>query len=493
MEVRYKRESKRNFLVVEPDPGARTGYESRMMLENDIEGLLRFHAKYMDERQVYYYDITSMQPLTRMMEGRWMRKEEVCRLFLRLDGVLNRMGEYLLDGDLLLLDPDYIYTDPQWSQLQFCLVPGMDGNFQESLSRLLQYILKKTDHRDKEGVVLSYGLYQESLKENYGMDNLLSLIYKAQRMDESSREQAEGWEQAGSRGEADSLDQTGGRGRTGEEVRWTEPTKPDGALLKRPEKGKTGRTGPALWVGLIQAAAFCLGAEAVFAAALWLLGGLEALRRWGVIGGAILLAVLAAAFAVRILLEKKKGPKENMAGSHPLGQNGQRQEERGRWEITDEEESESRYQPQGEEVTGIRYQMQAEDAARSRYQPQEQGKNSVDHYAMPFKTVPLSNMEEEEEEIHYLQPMMGGRERIEIRYFPFVIGKQEELVDYFLDEETVSRLHVRLDREQDQCRITDLNSTNGTSVNGKQLEANETTNLGPGDEVIIAEIAYIFH
>ena len=44
----------------------------------------------------------------------------------------------------------------------------------------MQYILKKTDHRDKEGVVLVYGLYQESLKENYGLENLLLLIHKDQ-------------------------------------------------------------------------------------------------------------------------------------------------------------------------------------------------------------------------------------------------------------------------------------------------------------------------
>ena len=83
-------------------------------------------------------------------------------------------------------------------------------------------------------------------------------------------------------------------------------------------------------------------------------------------------------------------------------------------------------------------------------------------------------------------------ERIEIRYFPFVIGKQEDLVDFCLKEETVSRLHVRLDREGESFWVTDLNSTNGTMVNGKQLEANETALIQPGDELLIAKIPYRF-
>ena len=51
MEVHYKREMKHNYLIVEPDEGNKPGYEARMLLNNAVEGLLRFHIKYMDERQ----------------------------------------------------------------------------------------------------------------------------------------------------------------------------------------------------------------------------------------------------------------------------------------------------------------------------------------------------------------------------------------------------------------------------------------------------------
>ena len=37
-------------------------------------------------------------------------------------------------------------------------------------------ILKHVDHRDKDCVVLAYGLYQESLKENYGIEDLVKIV-----------------------------------------------------------------------------------------------------------------------------------------------------------------------------------------------------------------------------------------------------------------------------------------------------------------------------
>ena len=186
MEVHYKREMKHNYLIVEPDEGNKPGYEARMLLNNAVEGLLRFHIKYMDERQSYYYDITSMQPLGRILQNRFIDRGEICQLLIQLHVALRRMEEYLLSEDGLLLDPDYIYVEPEGFRTGLCLVPGMAGNFPDRLSRLLQYLMKKVDHRDKECVVLAYGLYQESLKENFSVEDLMKLVQREGRTVEAS-------------------------------------------------------------------------------------------------------------------------------------------------------------------------------------------------------------------------------------------------------------------------------------------------------------------
>lgn len=95
-------------------------------------------------------------------------------------------------------------------------------------------------------------------------------------------------------------------------------------------------------------------------------------------------------------------------------------------------------------------------------------------------------------EVRYLRAVGSEIGDVSITYVPFLIGKQEGLVDYVIESETISRIHARIDRVEDEYQLSDLNSTNGTSVNGRILETNETVALKKGDEIFIANFAFIF-
>ena len=176
MEISYRREIKHNYLVITPDSGTTPGYEARMLAGNEIQGLLRMHIRYQDGSSLYYYDITSRQPLSRLLDARFISRDEICQILIQIHVALMRMEEYLLGDGGILLDPGLIYMDPELFQIGLCLVPGQTGVFPEQLSRFLQYILKCVNHKDRECVVLAYGVYQESLKENYGLDDILKFI-----------------------------------------------------------------------------------------------------------------------------------------------------------------------------------------------------------------------------------------------------------------------------------------------------------------------------
>lgn len=94
---------------------------------------------------------------------------------------------------------------------------------------------------------------------------------------------------------------------------------------------------------------------------------------------------------------------------------------------------------------------------------------------------------------HLLKSLDPVIEDIPIPYFPFLIGKQEGIVDYVLGKDTVSRLHIRIDEEEGGCQVTDLNSSNGTIVAGHHLEANESRLISSGDKLQIADIPFIFY
>lgn len=81
------------------------GYESQMLSRNTIEGVLKFQIRQMDNGVRFYYEITSRQPLSRVLENRNIQAEEIRRLVVGIFGVLERVERYLLREGSILLDP----------------------------------------------------------------------------------------------------------------------------------------------------------------------------------------------------------------------------------------------------------------------------------------------------------------------------------------------------------------------------------------------------
>lgn len=86
----------------------------------------------------------------------------------------------------------------------------------------------------------------------------------------------------------------------------------------------------------------------------------------------------------------------------------------------------------------------------------------------------------------------AGYETITIADFPFFIGKLRKNVDYCLKKEVVSRYHAKITREEDKYFLTDLNSTNGTFLNGEALMTYQQREIKSGDEISFANIRYQF-
>ena len=70
-----------------------------------------------------------------------------------------------------------------------------------------------------------------------------------------------------------------------------------------------------------------------------------------------------------------------------------------------------------------------------------------------------------------------------LRDFPITFGKMKGRVTVVLEDHSVSRIHAQIEAAEDGMRIRDLNSRNGTCINGKKLLPNEAEPLQEGDTV----------
>lgn len=79
------------------------------------------------------------------------------------------------------------------------------------------------------------------------------------------------------------------------------------------------------------------------------------------------------------------------------------------------------------------------------------------------------------------------RVEIQITKDSFVLGKKVDKVDGVISfNDKISRVHCKIDRHGEGYTITDLQSANGTYVNGKRLQANQPYQISSGDVIRMA-------
>lgn len=404
MKITYRREMKHNYLIVNPESLVWRNYECRMLAANTIEGVLHFQIRQVDDEIRFFYEITSRQPLERMLESRSLQARELRSLMFGISRVLDKMEQYLLREGSVLLEPDYIYVEPETFRVWLCLVPGLERDFREDYGKLLEYLLGKADHQDKDSVVLAYGLYQETRRDNYGMEDILRLLRAEQTVPEPEAEREAERElpkQETAAVQKNSFENVKPARRSCRGNKYQERKKDNAEVSDGPEKKDTG-----LWCRL---------------------------RTWW---------------------KRRKAQSEPDIVQVP-------------WEM-----------------------MFHEEAVEERQKPQAVLQEDI----QPGQdTVLLADLGGEKRQgLCHLRALDGAQEDIVISYYPFIIGKQENLVDYLLDNDTVSRLHLRIDRNGEQYFVQDLNSTNGTTVEGHLLENNESVQIHGGDEIYIARCGFRF-
>ncbi len=388
MKISYQRGMQKNFMIIDPQGSDWDGYDCRMLLSNNIEGLLKMRIRPTEEGPRLYYDITSRQPLDRMMKGAQWKAEEFRTFMIQICGTLTRMERYLLKESCILLDPEYIYMEPGSRRLFFCYVPGLERSFPEGLGKLLEGLLECVDHRDKECVVLAYGLYQETRKENYGTEDLLRQIYSVTVPDESGQE----------------------------------PVEYDLETEEFPVRD------------------------------------------------------------VPVREEKAPGFFEKLKDrvfTHFSGTDDDEDDEGELW-------FDGLREPEEEEKLMTKENVPAfvsETAAE--YSGKEASALSAGD------TMILDDLRSKTA-LRILRALDPGVEDIALPYFPFVIGKQDNMVDHRIDDETVSRLHLKILKKEERYVIEDLNSTNGTTLNGELLENNGEREIVTGDVVGIARLRFRF-
>lgn len=437
-EIEYKREMNRNYMVIHPETGRSYKYTIRMLSGNQVPGLLPFQEKWINGNNRYYYDITSKQPLERILDYRNLKGEELRTFLSSFLLALREIERFLLDESQICLEPAFIYTEPENFRCSLTLVPGRYKDFTKGMQNLSQYLLDHVNQNDGEAVVLAFSVFKECQKENFGIEDIekcLGNVGKGEAVADAAAKHKE------------ETDSERFIPIPNKDV-WQEKEEVWQELEEEHNKEISAKQMPA-W--------FMAGVIAIMGLipfGIFLLFGLNGLYRWKwCLAGAELLL-----FGVLVVSNRLEKEQENCEED---------------MKIPEKQESWEDYLRDSEN-----------------FKFEERHTDETDESEEEMQTILLTASPGPQT----CRTLVSVNDNltVPIPYFPFLIGKNESLADFCLNEPGVSRIHMKIEQEKEQYYVTDLNSTNGTKVDGRLLNANETCELFLGSEVCIASVRFVF-
>ena len=456
MRAEYKRDMNHNYLILYGEDEINTdSYQVRMLVGNVIPSLLKCRIQGMDGRFLVYFDITSKQALSVLYEEKKMGVEDLRLIFGGFVKAMEDAAEYLMNPGQFIISPEYIYTDIEKQEIYFCMMPGYEKDIKEQFQFLTEYILPKIDHQDQDAVILGYGVYKRAMEDSFHLEHIKEELYKTQGQQGTTTTKAEQMKtESEQRQESEDFNL--------EEEGFWENEEINQEFVRDGEKSK--RLSPPQKTGVIVLAAILLCGIA----AITLMGYLPYLETGTILGIIIVLVACVMLFVYVSKIKKKPGALRQ-------GREEERDKPKG---ITGKVPTDQTDQSQNTIKSVVK--STNKPVAKSSQLHADYGETVV--LSAGAVSGPASLVSKEP----------GELATIYINEDLTVIGKLETACDAVISLPTVSRIHAKIRKKEDAYYLTDMNSRNGTAVNGRLLLPDEEYRLEPEDEVDFAQARYIF-
>lgn len=463
-ELFFENEAKVSYLVLKAVGGQRIiPHQLAMLMNNSIPFSLALNHREWDGFQFLYYDITSKQPLQQLLTRKKLKQIEFLNILLEITKGLLNSSSYLLNYQSFVLDEKYIYINPSTLEVYMLYLPyGLEGkNVLSDLKSLANRLILALDPR-------------EAVKDSF-IHRVLSAIHGDNiHLKEFNRLLKELKQSLGTDTEVGSPDdlhnrslETINEGPAETHIK-SEATR---SITKEKEtKKKRGEVSSTISMGTVpkkrqKKYIFALTQVILGAISLLLLIETSMFRtEKGGIDIASLFGWLLIISVIELILYRKIFEQSQESGT-PL--NGYKTIKMNKKEIVN---------------------INTKSPKLNKVEPEFTKPSSVKEDHFETQLIEIDN------EIY---PQLVGTkdgllECVKIDKPSFIIGKMKEQVDYVILSKAVSRIHAEIGVESGTYYVRDLNSKNGTFINGEQINSNLNLPIKNGDELKFANREYRF-
>ena len=459
LEAKYYRDYGHNYMILKCKQQEEVrNYQYKILTSGKISNILNCSVRHINSAAYYYYDISSRTTLESLYRNKKMSYEEVRDVFLQIRGISKELAEYFMDETGLVLLPEHIYYNLSDKKYVGLYYPDYKAAGQDAYKPLMDFLMEHMDTDDRKLTEDMYRIYDMSEEDYFSIGDALQIL-------EESEKPVEKMPVGPSH-----------------QMNW-EPvmTKVDSIAdipedWKEPEQAETVPSKMNLFYPIFAVLSILGISGAIAVHSVYELTQREEIILYG------LMAVMFACLLFCLAGVYTAGRKKSISGrtaNVPLNIESQQEYQKGTYREVgnkfNEDDSADRELPSLEHVI-----RRNADLAIAEYSPVENDGNTIFFDERTVKEYKLYAMDKK------------NKNHIDLKQFPCTIGKMAGCVDYVLADDSISRIHVRFDKQEEQILMTDMNSTNGTYKNGLRLQPQETVEIEPGDEVRFGNLNYCY-
>ena len=451
--IKYQQENNSMYMVIEKETmETDMDIDIKMLENNHIEPLLPVKIRHIDNRSLYYYDVTSRQQFSKIYEYRKLSRKNVDNILKSLNEMVDAVNEYMLNLNCIILKTDCIYVDVSKDKLYFAYGNEQeDSSFQQEIKRLFDYVIEHFDHGAGDTDVLYiYNLYQKIVRGEYDASDLKALAEteSISRDSDISENKIENDENV-----LDFIPM--------EEVEEQEEVENKKVFL------------------LFNIARVCLGVVMVAAIGRMLAPSYVPVPVSDT-GALIIIISCAALIAVISKIPKSLFTRvETKKVMEPF-----RYDKKARYEGCDNGRNDDSYINSGYKDVNDYYKTNNDSYDKDRDDDNENYDGNTMLLSDYFNNKKNKTMK-------LLYKGNEGFPDIEVSQFPWIIGSMEKNCNTVLKSKLVSHIHACITRDNGEYYVEDLNSTNGTYINGERLIMNSRRELNNHDEITLAAVSYV--
>lgn len=495
VQAKYLKDYKYNYLILKCEGiEGGYGYQQKMLASNKIERILKCSVRNINGAAYFYYDISSKVTLENLYQRKQMTYEQVKDFLEQMDVIYGNLADFFLEEAGLLLQPEYIYYDFSSGKYYGLYYPREIEEGINLYEPLMDFLLNHIDNNNQELADKVYRIYEMSEDAFFSLADALALFEDGEEKEYRTEKRTER-ERSYDREDAylfaeKSLEEIQNISQENlsenklendvsrERKQGQRNCKEQGANIEK----------NSIFYGIFALLSLCgMGGE------VWIYWEYELTEQELLMilccGVVTLLCFLFS--LVQCLLSGKrikKQEKEDMELQREIEDEFRELRPVALEGVLDRDMCLSMLgNPAESNHQGVREENRKEDQ-KNKWQriPDEE------RYDDRNEETVFIDLRKTSQEYKLYALDKKNKRHIELTKFPFTIGKMAGYVDCALADDSVSRLHARIEKRENKLYLTDMNSTNGTYKNGLRMEPSETVELEPGDEIRFGKLNYCY-